>query len=89
MPKQIKVECYLCGSIFEVEEILEAQEDCCQAVSTMYYCEKCSERKADLTCSNCGKVFQGLPVMAKAGDPETGVFCEECTNRMIEAASAE
>jgi len=83
MPDKHKVECYLCGCLFDVAEIQDAPDNDCKAITTLYYCEKCSEQKITVTCSNCGKIFQELPVKGKTDAAEMGHLCETCSEKMI------
>ncbi|MBA4395897.1 MAG: hypothetical protein C0394_00685 [Syntrophus sp. (in: bacteria)] len=83
MPDKYKVECYLCGSLFDVEEIPDAADGDCKAIETLYYCEMCSEQKINVKCSNCGKIFQELPLKEKTDTLDMGCFCEACSEKII------
>lgn len=83
MPDKYQVECYLCGCLFAVPEMPLAADGDCTAIATLYYCEKCSEQKINVTCGNCGKIFQELPIKEKTDAAETGYLCRACAEKMI------
>jgi hypothetical protein len=82
MPNRNKVACHLCGDLFDVEESTATKTDDCTEIPTLYYCRRCSEQKLDLTCSNCGKIFQRLPVREER--PDIRHLCEECSDAILD-----
>lgn len=79
------VTCHLCGKVIE-GLFAEPSDD---NTDIFYYCEDCSEMTIDVRCSQCGKIFQEMPMEDEAEDVDVEIeyICAHCSKsyfRMID-----
>lgn len=72
MPKEA-VTCHFCGNVIE-GLFAEPSDD---STDIFYYCDECSEITIDVQCSQCGKIFQEMPLSDEV-DVKIEYFCNNC-----------